>query len=78
MLESGVGRAAAMAVAAIPRCTLPTDLGPSLAYFDRDLTAPLTTDGSGSLIVPQGAGIGREPVPSHLDAAVVDRVSLVR
>lgn len=78
MLESGVGRAAAAAVAAIPTCTLPTDLGPSLAYFDRDLTAPLTTDASGALIVPTGPGIGREPVPSHLDAAVADRVSLVR
>lgn len=78
MLESGVGRAAALAVASLPACTLPTDLGPSLAYFERDLTAPLTVDESGDVVVPAGPGIGRAPVAPHLDAAVVDRVSLVR
>lgn len=78
MVESGVGRAAALAVAALPGCTLPTDLGPSHAYFAEDLTAPLTTDGAGRMRVPDGGGIGVVPVPSHLDRFAVDRLVLGR
>jgi O-succinylbenzoate synthase len=74
MLESGVGRAAALAVAALPGCTLPTDLGPSSAYFDEDvIEPPITTDGSGRVLVPTGPGIGVAPVASHLERFAVDR-----
>ncbi len=76
MVESGIGRAAALAVAALPACTLPTDLGPSHAYFAEDLTAPLTTDVSGRLPVPDGGGIGTAPIPEHLDRFAVDRMVL--
>ncbi len=76
MLETGIGRAAALAVAALPGCTLPTDLGPSLAYFDQDVTAPLVTDPSGRMVVPSGPGLGVDPVPAHLDAVGVDRLVL--
>jgi O-succinylbenzoate synthase len=72
MVESGVGRAAALAVAALEGCTLPTDLGPSSAYFASDLTEPLTCDGDGRILVPEGPGIGRVPVPGRLAAATVD------
>lgn len=76
MLESGIGRAAALAVAALPGCTLPTDLGPSLVYFDEDVTEPLLADGSGRMLVPSGPGIGTEPVPAHLERFAVDRLVL--
>ncbi|MGN6696333.1 MAG: enolase C-terminal domain-like protein, partial [Aquihabitans sp.] len=76
MLESGVGRAAALAVAALPGCTVPTDLGPSLAYFDEDVTEPLLTDDTGRMVVPTAPGIGVEPEPSHLDLFAVDRLVL--
>jgi O-succinylbenzoate synthase len=76
MVESGVGRAAALAVAALPACGLPTDLGPSLAYFDEDVTAPLATDGSGRMLVPQAGGIGVVPVAEHLDRFAVERLVL--
>lgn len=78
MLESGIGRAAALAVAALPGCTIPTDLGPSLAYFDEDVTAPLGTDASGRMAVPTGSGIGVAPVDEHLDRFAVDRLVLRR
>ncbi|WP_421119804.1 enolase C-terminal domain-like protein [Aquihabitans daechungensis] len=78
MMESGVGRAAALAVAALPACTLPTDLGPSLAYFDEDITAPLTTDDSGRMVVPAGGGIGVAPSAEHLERFTVDRLVLRR
>jgi O-succinylbenzoate synthase len=76
MLESGIGRAAALAVAALPGCTLPTDLGPSSAYFDEDLTAPLETDGSGRMVVPTTDGIGVAPIPALLDRFAVERLVL--
>jgi O-succinylbenzoate synthase len=76
MVESGIGRAAALAVAALPACTLPTDLGPSHTYFDEDITEPLTTDASGRMQVPVGPGIGVAPRRSHLDQFAVDRLVL--
>jgi len=78
MIESGVGRAAALAVAAAPGCTLPTDLGPSSAYVDHDLTAPLLVDERGRIVTPTGAGIGRVPQPERLAEVVVERVTLGR
>ena len=78
MVESGVGRAAALAVAALPACTLPTDLGPSHAYFDVDVTEPVRIDGTGRVVVPIGGGIGVVPVPEHLDRFAVDRLTLTR
>lgn len=76
MVETGVGRAAALAVAALPGCTLPTDLGPSAAYVDVDLTEPLTADALGHLEVPMAPGIGRTPIPERLAAFAVDRLVL--
>ena len=78
MLETGVGRAAALAVAALDGCTLPTDLGPSDWYFDTDLTAPILAGPDGALTVPAGPGLGVTPDPARLDAATVDRVVLER
>lgn len=72
MLETGVGRAAALAVASLPVCSLPTDLGPSSRYFEEDLTAPIELR-DGSIPVPSGEGIGVVPVPERLAALTVER-----
>jgi O-succinylbenzoate synthase len=57
MLESGVGRAAAIALGALSGFDLPGDLGASDRYFVPDLTAPhVLVDGE--LLVPDGAGLG--------------------
>ena len=77
MFELGVGRAAAAAVAALDGCTLPTDLGPSDRYVDGDVTEPVVTDGRGRLLVPDGPGVGREPLDERLDAWTVDHAAVI-
>lgn len=70
MLESGIGRASALAFAAQPFCTGPTDLGPSSSYFLRDLTEPFELV-NGSLTVPSGPGIGVVPDAAMLESATI-------
>jgi O-succinylbenzoate synthase len=65
MLETGLGRAANVALAALPGCTLPGDTSASDRYFRTDITAPFTLDG-GHLPVPSGPGIGVEPLEAQL------------
>jgi O-succinylbenzoate synthase len=60
MLETGLGRAANLALAALPGLTLPGDLSASDRYFGRDLTAPFVLD-DGHLAVPAGPGVGVVP-----------------
>lgn len=78
MLETGIGRAAALAVAALPAFTLPADLGPSTSYFERDLTEPFDLDARGTLEVPGGVGLGVVPDPQHLDVCTVEQVWIGR
>ncbi len=78
MLELGIGRAGASAVAAMAGCTLPTDLGPSSAYVDQDVCEPVVLDPLGQLVVPHGAGSGRTPDPERLAQVTVDEVVLGR
>lgn len=61
MLETGVGRAANVALAALPGFVLPGDTSASARYFAEDLTEPFVLgDGEhrGQLRVPDGAGTG--------------------
>lgn len=60
MLESGVGRAHAVALATLPGFTLPADLGASNRYFERDVISPPWTLEGGQLVAPDGPGIGVE------------------
>ncbi|MCX6430898.1 MAG: o-succinylbenzoate synthase [Actinobacteria bacterium] len=59
MLETGIGRAANVALASLPGFTLPGDTSASSRYYHRDITTPFVMD-DGQLRVPQGAGIGVE------------------
>lgn len=68
MLESGLARAANVALAALPGFTLPGDLSASARWFAEDLTEPFVLD-DGRLRVPTTPGIGREPRPDVLAAA---------
>ncbi|MEV8378095.1 o-succinylbenzoate synthase [Kribbella sp. NPDC056861] len=67
MLETGLGRAANVALAALPGFTLPGDTSGSSRYYATDITAPFTLD-DGHLPVPTGPGIGVEPLPDQLAA----------
>jgi O-succinylbenzoate synthase len=71
MLETGVGRAANLALAALPGFTLPGDTSASRRYFLDDLTEPHVLDPDGTMLVPQGPGIGVEPIPERLEACTV-------
>jgi O-succinylbenzoate synthase len=65
MLETGLGRAANVALAALPGFVLPGDTSASRRYYAHDLTEPFELD-DGHLVVPTGPGVGREPLPAAL------------
>jgi O-succinylbenzoate synthase len=67
MLETGLGRAANVALAALPGFTLPGDTSASDRYYRTDITAPFVLE-SGQLGVPTAPGIGVEPIPEELAA----------
>ena len=57
MLETGIGRAANIALASLAGFTLPGDTSASSRYYHRDITTPFVMD-DGQLRVPSGPGIG--------------------
>lgn len=65
MLETGLGRAANVALAALPGFTLPGDTSASGRYYAADITEPFVLD-DGHLDVPTGPGLGLVPVPDRL------------
>jgi o-succinylbenzoate synthase len=65
MLETGLGRAANLALAALPGFTLPGDTSASGRYYAADLTEPFVLD-DGHLGVPSGPGLGVVPLPDRL------------
>ncbi|MDQ1422822.1 MAG: o-succinylbenzoate synthase, partial [Acidimicrobiaceae bacterium] len=66
MLETGIGRAANLALAGLPGFTLPGDTSASGRYYERDITEPFVLD-DGRLPVPKGPGIGVEPDLAYLE-----------
>jgi o-succinylbenzoate synthase len=57
MLETGIGRAGNVAMAAMPSFTLPGDTSASDRYYHRDITQPFVLR-EGRLDVPNGPGLG--------------------
>ncbi|MGZ8606214.1 MAG: o-succinylbenzoate synthase [Actinomycetota bacterium] len=76
MLETGIGRATNLAIAAMPGFTLPGDTSASRRYFEEDLTAPFELAPDGTMGVPSGPGIGVVPDPGRLEACTrrVERI----
>jgi O-succinylbenzoate synthase len=61
MLETGIGRAANLALASLPGFTLPGDTSASDRYFRQDLLRqPFELAADGTLPVPSGPGLGIE------------------
>ncbi|SDM29189.1 o-succinylbenzoate synthase [Allokutzneria albata] len=60
MLETGLGRAANVALAALPGFVLPGDTSASDRYYVEDITEPFVLEG-GRVRVPGGAGLGVVP-----------------
>jgi o-succinylbenzoate synthase len=65
MVETGLGRAANAALAALPGFTLPGDVSGSDRFFDEDITPPIEMS-DGYVAVPTGPGLGVEPVSEIL------------
>lgn len=71
MLETGVGRAANVALASLPGFTFPADISASDRYWRRDITEAFTLVGS-TIEVPSRAGLG-----VHVDHEVLDDLGAV-
>lgn len=76
MLETGIGRAANAALAALPGFTLPGDISASSRFYEQDITAP-TELVDGHIVVPDGPGFGATPIASRL-TAVTTSSELIR
>ena len=69
MLETGLGRAANAALAALPGFTLPA-LSASDRFYDRDITEPFLLE-DGADRCADRAGLGVEPIQDVLEAFTV-------
>ncbi|MGK3954071.1 o-succinylbenzoate synthase [Microbacterium sp. I2] len=78
MLETGIGRAANAALAALPGFTLPGDVSASSRFYTRDvITEPAVLE-DGHVRVPAGPGLGVEIDPVALEDFTVARETLTR
>lgn len=71
MLETGIGRAHNVAIAALEGFTLPGDTAPSSRYWAQDIIEPAVTMNQGVIEVPTGPGLGYDVVEDRLEAATV-------
>ena len=76
MLETGVGRAMNLALAALPGFTLTGDLSATNRYFDRDITDPIELV-DGQLTVPTGPGIGVDIDRDFLAASTIGKATIL-
>jgi O-succinylbenzoate synthase len=77
MLETGLGRAANVALAALPNFTLPGDTSASDRYYHRDITDPFVLR-DGRLAVPAGPGLGVTPIPAELEGVTTSVETITR
>lgn len=73
MLETGLGRAANMALAALPGFTLPGDTSASDRFYRRDIITDTFRIQDGHIAVPTGPGLGVDVDPEALAAVTVSR-----
>ncbi|WP_127794322.1 o-succinylbenzoate synthase [Agromyces sp. LHK192] len=76
MLETGVGRAANAALAALPGFTLPGDISGSDRFYAEDITTEPIRMHDGVVDVPTGPGFGVEVDPERLERFRVGLVEL--
>ncbi|TDN91311.1 o-succinylbenzoate synthase [Microbacterium sp. BK668] len=78
MLETGIGRAANAALAALPGFTLPGDVSASSRFYARDIVTEPAVLEDGHVRVPTGPGIGVDIDRSALEDFTVKKVVLRR
>ena len=73
MLETGIGRAANAALAALPGFTLPGDVSASSRFYHRDIVTEPAVLEDGHVRVPTGHGLGFQVDPIALEDFTVAR-----
>ncbi len=74
MLESGIGRAHNLHLASLPNFKLPADLSASKRYYHQDLIDPeVELTERGTVKVPDGPGMGVNPVDKRIKEATLRR-----
>lgn len=77
MLETGVGRASNLALAALPGFTLPGDISATERYYFEDITVErFSLNPDSSITVPAGPGLGVTIDPAALERATLAKLSL--
>lgn len=71
MLETGLGRAANLALAGLPNFQYPGDISETARYYEQDITAPFILEADSTIPVPQGPGLGVTPDPERLREVTV-------
>jgi O-succinylbenzoate synthase len=72
MLETGIGRAANLALASLPNFRLPADISATDRYYRNDVTRRFVLQ-EGAIAVPEGPGLGIEVDRDALAAVTVQR-----
>jgi O-succinylbenzoate synthase len=76
LLETGIGRAANIALASLPNFTLPADVSASDRYFHEDvIDPPVRLNADGTITVPTGAGLGFRVLGDRVDRCTVKRAT---
>ncbi len=74
MLESGIGRAHNLHIATLPNFKYPNDLSASARYYQEDLIEPpIILSRPGYVRVPDGPGIGVNPVEERIEKATLKK-----
>jgi O-succinylbenzoate synthase len=77
MLETGIGRAANVALASLPNFKLPGDISASDRYFKRDVVHnPFALNPDSTLSVPSAPGCGAEVDEAFLESVTLEKVTL--
>ncbi len=77
MLESGIGRAYNVALASLSNFVKPGDVSPSARYWERDIVTPeWTMTDHGTMVVPEGAGLGVDVDRDRIDNLTVRETTL--
>jgi O-succinylbenzoate synthase len=78
MVETGIGRAANAALAALPGFTLPGDISASTRFYDRDIVLEPIEVVDGHVAVPTSPGLGFELDRPFLDSVTTSSETITR
>jgi o-succinylbenzoate synthase len=76
MHEFGIGRAANVAIAALPGFTIPGDVSGSDKYYAEDIVEPPILADRGAIAVFQSPGLGVEPIEERIRARTLRELTL--